>query len=120
VRYAQHAESNGHRAEFDVAWSYALIAALGHTVTTHRRDVDELRRRHPAIAVRPDVLYVDEVSFLTAAGSAAGIDAGGALCVTGRADAGQPWMSQPSAARTASMTPSESVGWPWMMRATSG
>ena len=31
-----------------------------------------------------------------------------------------PWISQPSAARAASMTPSESVGWPWMMRATSG
>ena len=30
-----------------------------------------------------------------------------------------PWMSQPSAARAASMTASESVGWPWMIRATS-
>ena len=32
----------------------------------------------------------------------------------------QPWMSQPSAARAASMTASDSVGWPWTMRATSG
>ena len=32
----------------------------------------------------------------------------------------QPWMSQPSAARAASITASESVGWPWIMRATSG
>ena len=31
-----------------------------------------------------------------------------------------PWMSQPSAARPASMTASLSVGWPWMMRASSG
>ena len=31
----------------------------------------------------------------------------------------QPWISQPSAARAASMTASDSVGWPWMMRATS-
>ena len=30
-----------------------------------------------------------------------------------------PWMSQPSAARAASMTASDSVGWPWMIRATS-
>ena len=29
---------------------------------------------------------------------------------------GHPWMSQPSAARAASMTASESVGWPWTMR----
>ena len=31
----------------------------------------------------------------------------------------QPWMSQPSASRAASMTASDSVGWPWTMRATS-
>ncbi len=34
--------------------------------------------------------------------------------------AAQPWISQPSAARAASITPSDSVGWPWMVRATSG
>ena len=31
----------------------------------------------------------------------------------------QPWISQPSAARPASITASDSVGWPWTMRATS-
>ncbi len=31
-----------------------------------------------------------------------------------------PWMSHPSAARPASMTASDKVGWPWMIRATSG
>src|SRR5262249_14454126 len=31
----------------------------------------------------------------------------------------QPWISQPSVARPASITASESVGWPWTMRATS-
>ena len=31
-----------------------------------------------------------------------------------------PWISQPSAARPASMTASDRVGWPWMIRATSG
>ena len=30
-----------------------------------------------------------------------------------------PWISQPSAARPASITASDSVGWPWTMRATS-
>src|SRR3981189_1941430 len=43
---------------------------------------------------------------------------GGPGLATGHRD-GQPWISQPSAARAASMTASESVGWPWMMRATS-
>ena len=32
----------------------------------------------------------------------------------------QPWMSQPSVARAASMTVSANAGWGWMMRATSG
>ena len=36
-----------------------------------------------------------------------------------RSGAAQPWMSQPSAARAASITPSDSVGWPWTIRATS-
>src|SRR5205085_12106279 len=31
-----------------------------------------------------------------------------------------PWMSQPSAARPASITASDRVGWPWIVRATSG
>src|SRR5215208_6521196 len=35
-------------------------------------------------------------------------------------DVTYPWISQPSAARAASMIASDSVGWPWMMRATSG
>ena len=33
--------------------------------------------------------------------------------------AAQPWMSQPSASRAASMTASDSVGWPWTIRAIS-
>ena len=42
--------------------------------TTHWRYVDQLRSRYPKIRVEPDVLYVDEGSILTSAGSAAGID----------------------------------------------
>ena len=47
----------------------------GHGATTHWRYSDELARRFPAIAVDPDVLYVDSGQLITSAGSAAGIDA---------------------------------------------
>ena len=46
----------------------------GKRATTHWRYVDELRARYPRIEVEPDVLYIDEGSVLTSAGSAAGID----------------------------------------------
>jgi AraC family transcriptional activator FtrA len=46
----------------------------GRRATTHWRHVDRLRELHPAVQVEPDVLYVDEGSLLTSAGSAAGID----------------------------------------------
>lgn len=46
----------------------------GKRATTHWRYSDVLRRMYPAIAVDPDVLYIDEGSLLTSAGSAAGLD----------------------------------------------
>jgi AraC family transcriptional regulator, transcriptional activator FtrA len=46
----------------------------GRRATTHWRYVARLRASYPAIRVEPDVLYVDEGSILTSAGSAAGID----------------------------------------------
>jgi AraC family transcriptional activator FtrA len=46
----------------------------GKRATTHWRYVDALRSRFPEIDVQPDVLYVDEGTILTSAGSAAGID----------------------------------------------
>jgi AraC family transcriptional regulator, transcriptional activator FtrA len=46
----------------------------GKRATTHWRHVDSLTSRYPNIKVEPDVLYVDEGSILTSAGSAAGID----------------------------------------------
>jgi AraC family transcriptional activator FtrA len=46
----------------------------GKRATTHWRYVDRLRARYPRIGVEPNVLYVDEGSVLTSAGSAAGID----------------------------------------------
>jgi AraC family transcriptional regulator, transcriptional activator FtrA len=46
----------------------------GKRATTHWRYAELLRARHPEIRVEPDVLYIDEGSILTSAGSAAGID----------------------------------------------
>lgn len=48
----------------------------GRRATTHWRYAETLGRRHPAIQVLPDVLYVDEGDVLTSAGSAAGLDLG--------------------------------------------
>src|SRR5207249_2111977 len=46
----------------------------GRRATTHWRSAAELARRHPAIDVDPDVLYVDNGNLLTSAGAAAGLD----------------------------------------------
>lgn len=46
----------------------------GRRATTHWLAARELARRHPAISVDPDVLYVDEGRILTSAGAAAGFD----------------------------------------------
>jgi AraC family transcriptional activator FtrA len=46
----------------------------GRRATTHWRYTERLASRYPSIRVDPNVLYVDEGSILTSAGSAAGID----------------------------------------------
>lgn len=46
----------------------------GRRATTHWRYVEVLTRLYPKIWVEPDVLYVDDGSILTSAGSAAGLD----------------------------------------------
>jgi transcriptional regulator GlxA family with amidase domain len=55
-----------------------LLAATGlldgRRATTHWRAAAELARRHPAIEVDPNVLFVDEGNLLTSAGASAGID----------------------------------------------
>ena len=55
-----------------------LLAATGllagKRATTHWRAAGELARRHPAIDVDPNVLFVDEGQLLTSAGATAGID----------------------------------------------
>jgi transcriptional regulator GlxA family with amidase domain len=58
--------------------AFALGAAGlldGRRCTTHWRHARELAQRHPAAIVNPSVLYVDEDSVITSAGTAAGIDA---------------------------------------------
>jgi transcriptional regulator GlxA family with amidase domain len=57
--------------------AFALAASGlldGRRATTHWRDVEEMRRRHPRVEVDPDVLYLDEGTLLTSAGVAAGLD----------------------------------------------
>ena len=55
-----------------------LLAATGlldgKRVTAHWRHVDRFTARFPKVQVERDVLYVDEGSILTSAGSSAGID----------------------------------------------
>jgi AraC family transcriptional activator FtrA len=46
----------------------------GKTATTHWRYTEKLQQQYPHIHVNSDVLYIDEGSVLTSAGSAAGID----------------------------------------------
>ncbi|MEJ7585313.1 MAG: DJ-1/PfpI family protein, partial [Acidimicrobiales bacterium] len=46
----------------------------GRRATTHWMHAEELARRFPAVDVDPTVLYIDEGSILTSAGTAAGID----------------------------------------------
>ncbi|MFD4182047.1 helix-turn-helix domain-containing protein, partial [Rhodococcus sp. NPDC058514] len=47
----------------------------GRRCTTHWLHVDELALAYPAATIDPDVLFVDEGSLITSAGTAAGIDA---------------------------------------------
>lgn len=55
-----------------------VLAAAGlldnRPATSHWLLTDELAQRYPQIAVRPDVLYVDDGDVITSAGVAAGID----------------------------------------------
>jgi len=44
------------------------------SATTHWRYIDTLKKKHPEIDVKTDVLYIDHESLLTSAGSAAGLD----------------------------------------------
>jgi transcriptional regulator GlxA family with amidase domain len=57
------------------AFALAATGLLdGRRATTHWAAAAELARRHPAVEVDPDVLFVDEGRVLTSAGAAAGLD----------------------------------------------
>jgi AraC family transcriptional activator FtrA len=71
------AHDRGARVVSICSGAFALAAAGlldGRRAATHWRYAGELQRRHPAVAVDADVLYVDDGDVLTSAGSAAGID----------------------------------------------
>jgi AraC family transcriptional regulator, transcriptional activator FtrA len=48
----------------------------GRRATTHWRWADEFGRRYPRVRLEPDVLFVEDGTVLTAAGSAASLDLG--------------------------------------------
>jgi transcriptional regulator GlxA family with amidase domain len=57
------------------AFALAATGLLdGRRATTHWAAAAELARRHPAVDVDPDVLFVDDGRVLTSAGAAAGLD----------------------------------------------
>lgn len=77
LRAVRAAHARGTRLVTICSGVFVLAAAGlldGKRATTHWRYVDRLRALYPTIRVEPDVLYVDEGSILTSAGSAAGID----------------------------------------------
>lgn len=71
------AHERGARIVSFCSGAFALAAAgllSGRRATTHWMLADELARRHPDVEVDADVLYVDDGTVLTAAGTAAAID----------------------------------------------
>lgn len=79
IEALQQAESEGARI-LSVCSGVSVLAAAGlldgRRATTHWRYAEGIEARYPAIEIDPDVLYVDEGSIITSAGSAAGIDMG--------------------------------------------
>lgn len=73
------AHANGARI-MSICSGVFILAATGlldgKAATTHWRYTDQLRAMYPMIDVQPDVLYIDNGTTLTSAGSAAGLDLG--------------------------------------------
>lgn len=79
VRKLRRAHEEGARVLSVCSGVFVLAAAgllEGRRATTHWKYAEALSARFPGIEVDPDVLYVDEGSVITSAGSAAGIDMG--------------------------------------------
>lgn len=73
----QKAHARGARLVSICSGAFVLAAAGlldGKRATTHWRYMDAFAARFPQVKLERDVLYVDEGSVLTSAGSAAGID----------------------------------------------
>jgi len=77
VAALRRAHRRGARVVSICSGAFALAAAGlldGRRAATHWRYAELLARRHPAVKVDADVLYVDDGDLLTSAGSAAGLD----------------------------------------------
>lgn len=77
IRALRTAYARGARLASICSGAFVLAATGlldGRRATTHWLAAAELARRHPAIDVDPNVLYVDEGRILTSAGAAAGMD----------------------------------------------
>ncbi len=77
LRALRSAHARGARLVSICSGAFVLAATGlldGKQATTHWRYAEKLSSRFPKIRVDPSVLYVDEGSILTSAGSAAGID----------------------------------------------
>lgn len=71
------AYANGTRIASICSGAFVLAAAGlldGKRATTHWRYAGILAEKYPKIQVEPDILYIDDQSILTSAGSAAGLD----------------------------------------------
>jgi AraC family transcriptional activator FtrA len=71
------AYANGAKVASICSGAFVLAAAgllNGKRATTHWRYAGILAERYPEVRVEPNVLYIDDQSVLTSAGSAAGLD----------------------------------------------
>ncbi len=77
IEVLKAAHSNGAKVASICSGAFVLAAAGlldGKRATTHWRYAEILADRYPKVQVEPNVLYVDDQSVLTSAGSAAGLD----------------------------------------------
>ncbi|GAA2316440.1 helix-turn-helix domain-containing protein [Streptomyces kunmingensis] len=75
----RRAHARGARIASFCTGAFALAEAGlldGRRASTHWRWADQFRALHPKVLLEPDVLFVDEGSVLTAAGSASALDLG--------------------------------------------
>ena len=73
----REAVNRGARVMSMCTGAFVLAAAgllEGRRATTHWRDAETLARHYPGITVDPTVLYIDDGSVLTSAGTASGVD----------------------------------------------